>query len=74
MLQLWAVGTHLLMTAYIYQEWQEKVYLIHRSNNFKAEEKLVNRVKQIAKEKGNIEFVLFNEVKQIIGKDKVEAI
>lgn len=51
-----------------------KVYLIHRSDLFKAEEKLVNRVKQIANEKGNIEFVLFNEVKQIIGKDKVEAI
>lgn len=51
-----------------------KVYLIHRSDSFKAEEKLVKQVKQIAKDKGNIEFVLFNEVKQILGSNKVEAI
>lgn len=52
----------------------KKVYLIHRNNSFRAEERLVNRVKQIAEQKGNIEFVLFNEVKEIVGQDKVDAI
>lgn len=52
----------------------KKVYLIHRNGSFRAEERLVNRVKQIAGEKGNVEFVLFNEVKEIIGQDKVTGV
>lgn len=52
----------------------KKVYLIHRNGSFRAEERLVNKVKQIASEKGNVEFVLFNEVKEIIGQDKVTSV
>lgn len=50
------------------------VKLIHRSENFKAEEKLVNHAKDIANKQGNIDFVLNSEVKAINGTDKVESI
>ena len=52
----------------------KKVYLIHRKDTFRAEERLVNRVKEIAEEKENIEFVLNATVEKITGDDKVSAI
>ncbi len=46
-----------------------KVYLIHRSRDFRAEAVLVEQLKQ-----DNIELVLDSEVKAIVGQDKVEKI
>lgn len=48
----------------------EKVYLIHRRSDFRAEEALVYHVKKIK----NIEFVLDSIPKEIKGENKVEAI
>ena len=48
----------------------EKVYLIHRRSDFRAEEKVVYHVKKIK----NIEFILDAVPKKIIGETKVEAI
>lgn len=52
----------------------KKVYLIHRKDTFRAEERLVNRVKQIAEETNVIEFVLNSTVEKINGGDKVSSI
>lgn len=48
----------------------KKVYLIHRRGEFRAEDHLVNEIK----EKPNVEIVLHTEIKEIKGMDKVEAI
>ncbi|MFZ5391522.1 MAG: NAD(P)/FAD-dependent oxidoreductase [Patescibacteria group bacterium] len=46
-----------------------KVYLIHRSQDFRAEAVLVEQLKQ-----NNIELILNSEIKEIVGQDKVEKI
>ena len=48
----------------------DKLYLIHRRDEFRGEEKLVNDLKK----KENVEFVLNSTVKSINGKDKVESV
>ncbi len=47
-----------------------KVYLIHRKNEFKAEETLIDDVKS----KDNIEIIYNSNVIEIIGEDKLEGI
>ena len=47
-----------------------KVYLIHRRDEFRGEDKLVN----ILKEKNNVEFILNSAVTAIKGNDRVEYI
>lgn len=48
----------------------EKVYLVHRRDEFRAAKKYVD----IAKQKNNIEFVLNSQIKKIGGKQKVEYV
>ena len=48
----------------------DKLYLIHRRDEFRGDEKLVSDIKK----KDNVEFVLNSTVKSINGKDKVESI
>lgn len=48
----------------------KKVYLIHRRDEFRAEEHLVQEIK----EKANVELVLSTEITAITGEGKVEAI
>ena len=48
----------------------KKVYVIHRRDQFRADKMLVDRLKS----KENVELVLNSEVKEIIGKDKVEGV
>ncbi|MCK5474622.1 MAG: thioredoxin-disulfide reductase [Candidatus Aenigmarchaeota archaeon] len=48
----------------------EKVYLIHRRSDFRAEEAVVHHIQKIK----NIEFVLDSIPKEINGENKVEAI
>lgn len=47
-----------------------KVYLIHRSEAFKAFDVLINEVK----ERENIELLLNTEIKEIVGENKVEKV
>ncbi len=48
----------------------KKVYLIHRRNEFRAEEADVQKLR----EKNNVEFVLDSVIEEIIGDDKVKKI
>lgn len=48
----------------------EKVYLVHRRDEFRAAKKYVD----IAKQKNNIEFVLNSQIKKICGEQKVEYV
>lgn len=63
-------GNVALDAAEVLSKIAKKVYLIHRRNEFRAFEVLVKDVK----ERENIELILDSEVKEIIGKDKVEKI
>lgn len=63
-------GNSAFRAAEYLSEIAKKVYLIHRRDKFRAEETLIERVKS----KENVEFVLNTVVKEIIGKDKVEAL
>ncbi len=47
-----------------------KVYLIHRRDKFRGEEKLISEVK----EKNNIELILNSNITKIIGKDNLNSI
>ena len=47
-----------------------KVYVIHRRDEFRAEETLVEKLK----EKENLEFVLNSNIKKLVGKDGLEAV
>ncbi len=51
----------------------QKVYLIHRRNEFRGQEILQERVFNLAKE-GKIELVLNSEVTEVYGENKVEGI
>lgn len=48
----------------------KKVTIIHRRDEFRAENFIVEKVKKIP----NIEFEYFSEVKEIVGEDKVESV
>ena len=63
-------GNTALFDALYLADLANKVYLIHRRDEFRAEDYLV----KLAKEKGNIEFVLGHTVERIHGKDEVTAI
>ena len=45
-----------------------KVYLIHRRDEFRAEEKYVDELKN----KDNVEFVLYSTITSINGNEKLE--
>ena len=63
-------GNAALDAAEIMSKIAKKVYLVHRREEFKAFEALINEVKN----KENIELVLNSEILEISGKDKVEKI
>jgi len=63
-------GNAALDAAEVLSKIGKQVYLIHRRGEFRAFEALIEDVK----ERDNIELVLDSEVKEIIGKDKVEKI
>lgn len=63
-------GNTALEDAGFLAEYCNKVYLIHRREEFRGEEKLVN----ILKEKSNVEFILNSTVSAIEGSDIVEGI
>ena len=63
-------GNSALDAAEVLSKIADKVYLIHRRGEFRAFEALVEEVEK----KDNIEIVLNSEIKEVIGKDKVEKI
>ena len=63
-------GNSALDAAEVLSKLAGKVYLIHRSSQFKAFEELVNKVKETA----NIELVLDSEAKEVKGAQKLERI
>lgn len=63
-------GNTALEDTRVLSEYCNKVYLIHRRNEFRGEDKLVS----ILKEKSNVEFVLNSTVTAIDGNDMVESI
>ncbi len=63
-------GNSALDAAELLSKIADKVYLVHRNENFKAFDILVNEVK----ERENIECVLNSEIKEIIGENKVSKI
>lgn len=63
-------GNSALDAAEILSKIAKKVYLVHRREEFRAFEVLVDEVKK----KENIELALNSEVKKIIGQDKVESV
>lgn len=56
--------------AIILSQFCEKVYLIHRRDTFRAEDRLVER----AKERDNIEFVINSTVCELLGDNKLDAV
>lgn len=55
----------------------KKVYLVHRSQKFRAEERLVSQLKNYTKEKredGNVEFVLDTVVTALNGQHSLESV
>lgn len=63
-------GNSALDAAEVLSKIAEKVYLIHRRDEFRGFEALVDEVKS----KKNVELVINSEVKQIFGKNNVERI
>lgn len=63
-------GNSALDAAEVMSKIAKKVYLIHRGDQFRGFEALVEEVEA----KKNIELVLNSEIKKILGKDKVESI
>jgi thioredoxin reductase (NADPH) len=63
-------GDAALENALILAEKAEKVYLIHRRANFRGRKEFISKIKQT----NNIEVLLEDEITEIIGKEKVEAI
>ncbi len=50
----------------------KKIHLVHRRDQFRAEQSLIDKVKKL-KDTGQLEIHTNSQVKKIIGKDKVEA-
>jgi len=63
-------GNSALDAAEVLSKIGKQVYLIHRRDEFRAFEVLIEDVK----ERDNIELLLDTEIKEIIGKDRVEKI
>jgi thioredoxin reductase (NADPH) len=63
-------GNSALDAAEVLSKIASKVYLVHRREEFRAFEAVVEEVEN----KENIELVLNSEVKEIIGKEKVEKV
>ena len=63
-------GNTALEDAIYLSDLVNKVYLIHRREELRGEERLVNELK----EKENVDFILNATVEKIIGKDKLEGI
>lgn len=63
-------GNSALDAAEVLSKIASKVYLVHRRDEFRAFEALIDEVKS----KENIELVLSSDVKEIIGNEKVEKI
>ncbi len=63
-------GNTALEDALYLSDIAKKVYLIHRRNSFRAEEKLVEEIKN----KSNIEIIYSSNITKIIGQDKLEKI
>lgn len=63
-------GDAALENALILSEKAEKVYLVHRKENFRGREEFITKVKQTQ----NIEVLLQTEITEIIGEKKVEAV
>ena len=63
-------GNSALDAAEVLSKIAKKVYLIHRRQEFRAFEALIDEVK----EKENIELVLDSEIKEIKGQDKVDEV
>ena len=63
-------GNSALYEALYLADLVEKVYLIHRREELRGDDILVDKLK----EKGNVEFVLGSNVTELIGDEKLEAI
>lgn len=63
-------GNTALEDALYLSDISEKVYLIHRRDSFRADESVVNKLK----EKENVEFVYNSNVTKLIGDDKLKSI
>lgn len=63
-------GSTALQDAEFLSDYCRKVYLIHRRDEFRGENKTVNRLK----EKENVEFILNTTVREIIGNTSVERL
>ena len=63
-------GNSALYEALYLADLAEKVYLIHRREELRGDDILVDKLK----EKGNVEFVLGSNVTELIGDEKLEAI
>lgn len=63
-------GNSALDAALLMSKYAQKVYLVHRRNEFRGEEILIDKVKAEPK----IELVLEVEIEEILGESKVEGI
>ncbi len=63
-------GNSAVDAAEVMSKIAKKVYLIHRREEFRAFDALVNE----AKSRKNVEFLLNSQVKEIIGKEKLEKV
>ena len=63
-------GNSALEDALYLSDLVSKVYLVHRRDEFRGEEKLVSDLKK----KENVEFILNSTIKSINGSDKLESI
>lgn len=63
-------GNSALEATLVSQPIAKKVYLIHRGEQFRGEEYLIDKINKAS----NVETIMNNEVKEIIGETKVEKI
>ena len=63
-------GNSALYEALYLADIVEKIYLIHRRDEFRGDEALIDKLK----EKGNVEFILGSNVTKINGEEKLENI
>ena len=63
-------GSSALQSAELLCGFCNKVYLIHRKDTFRGEERLVQRLSQ----QSNLEFVLNAQVVKLLGEDKLEGV
>ena len=63
-------GNTALLDAGFLSSYCKKVYIIHRRDSFRGEEKLVEQLKK----KANVEFILKSRVVKLLGENKLEGI